>query len=400
VLGFIIATLTAVMLTPPAFAVERVGGADTGSDSALQAASPAVAMPAGILRTVDGRTLWERDADVERPMASITKVMTALVVLEHAKMDDTVTISPEAAAVGEAGVDLVAGQTLTVQQLLESMLVVSANNAAFALAEHVGGSKAGFVALMNEKARELGLEHTAFTNPHGLDEPGHHTSAADIATLMQVAMANQEFARIVAIRGVDRTIDGRTKFYESSNKLLATYQGTLGGKTGWTDEAGYCVTEAAKRDSIGFVAVVLGADSEDDRFAQARALLDWGFAHYKVTQVASAESTAGLIPVSDFLDTSVAAVVSEDASVPVFDLDGTVATKVDMVPEVDAPVAKGQRLGTLTVMQGDRLLAQVPLVAQRAVRAPDAWQAIGIWFSRIWRTIAGDPVQAKLVPVM
>lgn len=399
-LAIIITVLTLAVFTPSAVAAERVGGVSVAEDTTLQEAAPDVAMPSGILRTMDGRTLWERNADAVRPMASITKVMTALVVLENVEMDEQVTISPMAAAVGEAGVDLVTGETRTVRQLLESMLVVSANNAAYALAEHVAGSNAAFVALMNQKARDLGMDETSFTNPHGLDEAAHHTSAEDIATLMEVAMANPKFAEIVAINGLDTTIDGTRKFYESSNKLLGTYEGALGGKTGWTNDAGYCVTEAAKRGEIGFIAVVLGATSESDRFAQARALLDWGFRHYTVTQVASAEATAGLVPVTDFLDTTVVAVVAEDASVPVFDLDGDIKTKVDMVPEVDAPVEKGQRLGTLSVVQGDRLLAQVPIVASKAVAAPDFLASISIWFSRLWRTMSGDQIQAELVPVM
>lgn len=401
--AFIIAVLI-LILTPvsPGFGApaERVGGVSIDSDTALAAAAPDVAMPAGVLRTADGRTLWDRDADVERAMASTTKIMTALVVLDVAEVTDTVTVSPQAAAVGESEAGLVAGQSYTVERLLEAMLVHSGNDAAFALAEHVGGDINGFVALMNAKAVELGLTHTAYTNPHGLDEPGHHTSAADLATLSTIAMADPRFADIVGMRRVDVTTGSRTVTFESSNKLLGTYEGATGVKTGWTNDAGYCVVASAERGAISLVAVVLGASSEDDRFEQAARLLDWGFTHYRETQVASAETTAALVPVTDWLDRTVTAVVAEGAVVPVFDLDGEVVSRVDMLPEVDAPVVKGQRLGTLTVVQGQRLLAQVPIVAADDVPAPDVWEAAGIWFTRIWRAVFGGALQASAVSVM
>lgn len=384
----------------PAFGQELIGGSSLIGDPTLSAVAPGVGMPAGVLRTTDGRTLWERDGDVERAMASTTKVMTALVVLDNAELTDLVTVSADAAAVGEAEVGLVAGETYTVQQLLEAMLVHSGNDAAFALAEHVAGDEAAFVALMNEKAVQLGLAHTAYTNPHGLDEAGHYTSAADLATLSTVAMADPRFAAIVSMPKVEVRAGGVAKSFESSNKLLGTYSGANGIKTGWTNDAGYCLVASAQRGTVGFIAVVLGTTSENDRFEQARTLLDWGFMHYAETPVASKDATAALVPVSDYLDRTVTARVAEDATVPVFDLDGEVVTRVDMVTEVDAPVEAGQRLGTLTVVQGERLLAQVPIVAESSVPAPDAWEAIGIWFTRLWRRVFGGELQAPAVSVM
>jgi D-alanyl-D-alanine carboxypeptidase (penicillin-binding protein 5/6) len=253
---------------------------------------------------------------------------------------------------------------------------------------------------MNRKAAALGLTHTAFRNPHGLDEEGHYTSAADLATLGTVAMADPRFAAIVSMPSVNVTSRGTMKTYESSNKLLGTYEGATGIKTGWTSRAGYCVAASAQRGDVGFVAIVLGAASESDRFVQARALFDWGFAHYAMTPVATAEATAALVPVADYLDRTVPAIVAASAVVPVFDLDGEVVARTDMVSEVDAPVAAGDRLGTLTVVQGTRLLAQVPIVASADVPQPDAWEAIGIWFTRRWRSAFGGALQATAVPVM
>lgn len=383
-----------------ACAQELVGGRSIVGDTALSAAAPDVAMPAGVLRTIDGRTLWERDAETQRAMASTTKIMTALVVLDNAELTDTVTVSAAAAAVGEAEVGLVAGETYTVQQLLEAMLIHSGNDAAFALAEHVAGDATAFVALMNEKAAQLGLTHTAYTNPHGLDEAGHFTSAADLATLSAVAMADPRFAAIVSMPKVEMRAGGVARSFDNSNKLIGTYEGANGIKTGWTNRAGYCLVASARRGEVGLIAVVLGTTSENDRFVQAAALLDWGFMHYAERQVASKDATAALVPVSDYLDKTVAAVIAEDAVVPVFDLDGEVVSRVDMVPDVDAPVDAGERLGTLTVVQGERLLAQVPIIAASDVPAPDLWEAAGIWFTRLWRSVFGGERMAPAVPVM
>jgi len=377
-----------------------LGTQTVSADATEPDVSPRVSMPAGILRTRDGRTLWSRAADDERAMASTTKIMTALVVLDHAAPDEVVTVSSRAAGVGEAEVDLVAGQKITVGELLEATLVRSANDAAFALAEHVGGSVEGFVDMMNQKAADLGLVHSSFANPHGLDAPGHYTSAADLATLAGIAMANTRFAEIVSLESVDVLGSYGLKRYDNSNKLLGTYEGADGVKTGWTNKAGYCVVASATRDQIGLVAVVLGTKDENERFKEARALLDWGFEHYRTVEVASAETTAAHIPVTDYLDRTVAAVVADDATVPVFDLDGDITSTIDFQSGVEAPVQAGQRLGTLTVTQGERLLAQVPLVADVAVERPDLWSRVKIWSTRVWRSVFGGSLQAAPVSLL
>lgn len=379
---------------------DTVGTAHVEAAGTLARVGPSVEMRAGVLRTLDGRTLWSRNEHAELPMASTTKIMTALVVLDHADLSDTVVVSERAAAVGEAEVDLVPGQQLTVAQLLEAMLVRSANDAAYALAEHVAGSVEDFVSQMNEKAVSLGLADTSFANPHGLDEAGHHTSAEDLATLATVAMADPRFAAIVSHRSVSMPGPDGLRRYDNSNKLLGTYPGANGVKTGWTNGAGYCVVASAERSGVGLVAVVLGARSQEARFEEARALLDWGFDHYSTVRVASADSTAALVPVTDYLDVTVPAVVERDAIAGVFDLDGEVETKVQAVPGVKAPVRRGQTLGTLKVVQGDRLLVQVPIVASCDVPRPTVFEQAGIWLTRTWRRMFGGSVQAAQVSLM
>jgi D-alanyl-D-alanine carboxypeptidase len=335
-------------------------------------------------------------------MASTTKIMTALVVLDHADFGETITISAAAEAVGDAEIDLRAGQRVSVDTLFEAMLVPSANDAAYALAEYVAGTIPAFAQLMNEKARALGLQHSAFTNPTGLDADGHYTCASDLATLAAVAMTHERFAETVALSEVTvEHASGAERTYPSTNQLLRNdYEGIVGVKTGHTRAAGWCFVGAAERDGVGLTAVVLGTGSDAARFAEAQALLDWGFEHYALQQVSSAEATAALVPVGDYLDVTVPAVVAESVSVPVFDLDGEVTARADVLSSVEAPVVAGQRLGTLTVRQGDRLLAQVPLVAGSGVVAPGAVESVGIWFTRLWRTVFGGAVAAEPVLMM
>jgi D-alanyl-D-alanine carboxypeptidase (penicillin-binding protein 5/6) len=379
---------------------DLIGEVRVSQDPALASAAPEVSMPAGVLWTTDGRVLWERSADDQRAMASTTKIMTALVVLDSADLDDIVTVSERAARVGEAGVDLAAGQRLTVRELLEATLVRSANDAAFALAEHSAGSVERFVTRMNEKAQALGLEDTSFANPHGLDAPGHHTSARDLATLARVAMEDPRFAGMVAMPAVTVTGGAITKRYENSNKLVGSYSGATGVKTGWTNKAGYCVVASAQRNDIGLLSVVLGAGSEDDRFDQAKILLDWGFEHYAVQQLSSAEETVALVPVPDYLNRTVPAIVAETVKMPVFDLAGDVVWHVDVRESAPAPVAVGQPLGTLTVVQGDQVLAQVPILAAEDVPAPDLLDSIAIWFKRAWLSLSGGPIAQPAVRLM
>jgi D-alanyl-D-alanine carboxypeptidase (penicillin-binding protein 5/6) len=369
---------------------DRVGQRPLSSATALRDSAPDVAAAAGMLTTGDGLELWSRAAHDPRAMASTTKMMTAVVVLERAKLSDEVTVSKAAAAVGESGVNLVQGERLTVRQLLEAMLVTSSNEAAIALAEHVATSTAAFAGLMNGKAAELGLVDTHFTNPHGLDAPGHHTSAADLAMLARYAMGNREFARIVALRRA--TIPGpkgATRVLENSNLLLGRYRGADGVKTGWTDEAGYCLVAGAKRGDVRLYAVVLGAASEQARFTQASRLLDWGFAHYRPVRVTSAEQTVGSVPVSDYLETAIVAVAGETTSVLVFDPDGALTRRVKLAASVAAPVRRGDRVGTLEVLQGSRTLATVPVVSAGSVDAPGFWERLRIWLVRTWRGWTG-----------
>ncbi len=373
-----------------AVAVDRVGDYDLSSaPAAVVSSAPDVKTPAGVLSSADGRELWSRDVDAERAMASTTKIMTAVVALETASLDDTLSVSSSAGRIGESVAGLKTGDVLTIRTILEGMLVKSGNDAAEALALHVGGTEEKFVEMMNAKALELGLTSTQFANPHGLDAEGHHTSARDLVVLARYAMANDEFRRVVGLESVDLDGQGPAPELENSNLLVGDYLGATGVKTGWTSDAGYCLVASAKRRDVELFAVVLGAKSEQARFDQAEALLDWGFEHYATRYVASKDETLGAVPVMDYLDVTVPAVIQEQVKATVFDLDGEIERKVDLFAEVKAPVAAGDKVGTLTLKQGDRLLAQVPLVAGASVERPGFFERIWIAVARGWRDITG-----------
>jgi D-alanyl-D-alanine carboxypeptidase (penicillin-binding protein 5/6) len=385
--------VAALAIATPAFAAvldaDRVGGATVSSRPEVRSAAPDLYIPSGMLDTKDGRELWARDANARRAMASTTKIMTAVVVLERAGLDDVVTVRKTDVKVGESGMGLRVGEELTVRQLLEGMLIQSGNDAATALAVHVAGSVEGFVAMMNAKAASLDLVDTRYMNPHGLDVPGHYTTAADLTALSRYAMRDPEFQRIVKTVSTRAVTEHFTHKLENSNLMLKIYPGADGIKTGWTDEAGYCVIVSAKREGVSLVATVLGAASEEGRFGQATRLLDWGFAHYRPTQVATAGERTGNVRVSDYLERTVPTAAAESTTVAVFDLSGPVRRRIDLLPEVGAPVVQGQVLGTMSVYQGDRLLAQVPVVAAKSVPEPTVWQRLAFFFARIWRGIFG-----------
>ncbi len=353
--------------------------------------APDVSAPAGVLVAPDGRVLWSRQPDDERAMASTTKLMTALVVLENADLDDSVSVSTKAASIGQASAQLVQGRSYDLRTLVEAVLVRSGNDAAIALAEHVAGDVDSFVELMNATASRMGLSHTRFSNPHGLDADGHFSSARDLAILARVAMADPEIRRMVQLEAVTVEAAGGPVTLENSNLLLGSFDGATGVKTGFTRQAGYSLVASAEREGIELVAVVLGTNSEDARFVDARELLEWGFAHYRTVELAGAGDRAGGVRVADYLDVSVDALVAEMLAAEVFDVDGEVVSRIDLPAEVTAPVNAGDRLGTLTFVQGDRLVAQVPIVAAEDIERPSAFKRLQIAFVRAWRAVFGEP---------
>ncbi len=330
--------------------------------------APDIDAKAALLADGDGNILWARKPDKQRAMASTTKVMTALVALDEADLDEQVVVSKKAAGVGWA-VGLQAGQRVSVRELIELALIGSSNDAAIALAEHIGGSVPGFAKLMNAKAAELGLDDTHFVNPHGLDAKGHHSSAADLARLSTEAMRSPEFRRIVKLRSVVVPEHGErpAKRIESTDDLLGAYRGLLGGKTGFTDDAGYSFVAHAKRDGITLTTVVLGARSSKARFQEARDLFDWGFENLRVETVVTTTETVGVVSVAGAPRHSVPVRVSEEVRAAVFAPAGDIVPSLDVPESISLPVYAGQPLGSVRLQQGDRTVATASAVAAVAL---------------------------------
>lgn len=376
---------------------DRVGSVAASKRGVRTPALPDMTAKSGILVTADGRELWARQPGERRPMASITKIMTAVVALEHSKPDDIVAVPKASAQVGESTSFLRVGEQLPMHEMIVSLLVKSGNDAAVAIADHVAGSEPAFVEMMNRKAQDLGLQNTRFANSHGLDQAGHYTTASDLAVLARYAMTKPEFRDIVSMKTAVVRDGSRVETMMNTNLLIGNYTGANGIKTGYTTGAGHSVIVSAQRDGIELYAVVLGTDSEMQRFKDARELLDWGFAHYRHQTLATNGTVVAEAPVTDYLDVVVPAKFSQDASASVLDFDGPI-TRTVTVTEVHAPVMQGQRIGVATFTQRGNVIESVPLVAVQKVRKPTIFERAWIGAVRVWRRLFGGQLQAE--PVM
>ena len=245
-----------------------------------------------VFDATEGVVLASRNPDEPRPMASTTKMMTALIALEESDPETVVTVSNRAADIGEAEIGLIVGEQLPIGDLIDSMIVRSANDAAVAVAEAVGGDVETFVGLMNARAAELGLTRTTFANPHGLDAEGHLSTARDLLRLGLAAMANPEFRRAAVESDVSLppAPDGTSRVAPATNELIETYEGAIGVKTGFTFRAGLVLVAAAERDGRAIYAVVMGSEGVGAHFADATALLDFGFEGHELVRAVAGQS--------------------------------------------------------------------------------------------------------------
>ena len=349
----------------------------------VRAADLAETAPSAILiEQSTGTVLFEKNDHEKLAPASVTKVMTLLLVMEaldegRIGWDDMVTASEAAAAKGGSQIYLEVGEQLPLREMLKAVVVSSANDCACALAEHVAGSEEAFVARMNERAAELGMEDTHFVNCTGLDDgeaaKEHRTSAYDIALMSRELLKHDEIREYTTI-WMDSVRNGQFGL-SNTNKLVRFYQGTTGLKTGFTSGAGYCLSASAERDGIEFIAVVMACKTSDERFTAAKSLLDHGFANYALV---SPEPEEALPPVAVKLGT-VSEVQARLADAEPLLADKSAAAKAERVVElaesVEAPVEAGQRLGTVTVRAGETVLAEIPLVAAEAVTRLTWWDA-------------------------
>ncbi len=346
-----------------------------------------------LMDPASGQVLYAEHAELTLPMASLTKVMTLFLALKSLqqgtiRLDEPVPVSEAAYRIGGSQIWLEPGEMVTVEQLLKAVAVGSANDAAYALGEFLGGSEPAFVAEMNRTAERLGMRHTHFANAHGLNMPDHHTTAGDMAILARAALRVPGLLHYTSL-WEDRSIrngKGGTLWLINHNRLLRQYPGADGLKTGYTREAGYCVVATAQRAGERMLAVVLGAPTSKIRFADAETLMTWGFQHFGTVSVARPNQTLGRIPVRQGAVRAVRAVVPGGFYLTLRKRETKdLRAAVRLVKTVTAPVERGKPLGEIVARLGGRVVSRRTLVA--ATRVPRAhWLGRAI---RYWQRLVG-----------
>ena len=354
------------------FAATLLSAVSPAASAAGEEVALSLSCPSAVLMEKEtGAILYDQNAHQQLEPASVTKVMTLLLVMEavdsgRVALDDTVTVSSYAAGMGGSQVYLEEGEQMTVDEMIKCVTVVSGNDCAVALAEHLAGSETAFVAQMNQRARELGMEDTTFLNCTGLPAQGHVTSAYDIALMSRELILNHPSIRDYATIWMD-SIRGGEFGLTNTNRLIRFYPGATGLKTGSTDGALYCMSATAERDGMELIAVVMKAPTTSQRFEDAKALLEYGFAHYSLTSV---YPEAPLAPVDVLLGVQgqVQPQLQRDCRLLVRrGEEGQITTRLTLADNVEAPVDQGQTLGQMEVYVGEELRDTVPILASRAV---------------------------------
>ncbi len=324
--------------------------------SAVPSMPPSTAARAAVVMEVSSkRVLYAKNPHMKLPMASTTKIMTAILAIEMGNLEDVVTVSPKAVGVEGSSIYLAKGERLTLEQLLYGLMLRSGNDAAVAIAEHIGGSVENFVRLMNRKAVQIGARNTNFVNPHGLHDDMHYTTAYDLALISAYAMQNPVFRTIVSTKYKKIPWEGRSydRVLQNKNALLWSYEGANGIKTGYTKVSRRCLASAALRDGMQLVCVVLDCQPW---FDDSATLLDYGFANFKPYTVVSKKQVLGHIPVRDGYEAQVAAVCREEILLPVREgEEKEISVEVKLPQYLKAPVKAGTKVGYVKVTLGDEV---------------------------------------------
>ena len=320
-----------------------------------------------------GTVLYEKEPDTPMPIASITKVMTLLLTFEaieagKVSLQDTVPVSDHAYNMGGSQIWLEPGETFTLDEMVKAICVSSANDAAVAVAEFIGGSEPAFAELMNQKAAQLGMTNTAFKNACGLDEAGHFSTARDVAIMSREMLLNHPRITDYTTIWMDTLRGGQTQLL-NTNKLLKQYQGVTGLKTGTTSGAGVCISASASRDGLDLLAVVLGAASSNERFDAATALLDYGFANFENVAAPAPENAPTSLPVTGGAQETVELRYAAPEKILVQKGEGAaLAAELELPQTLAAPLAEGQQVGAVTVYSGETALGSWPVTAASAVQ--------------------------------
>ena len=322
-----------------------------------------------------------KNEDVKSAMASTTKIMTSIVILEKADLDEMVTVSAKAGGTGGSRLGLKKGDKASVKNLLYGLMLRSGNDAAVALAEHVGGSVKEFAEIMNEKASELGLTNTHFVTPHGLDDANHYTTALELAKLTDYAMNNETFAKIVGTKSITIYINNQPRQINNTNELLGTLNGVVGVKTGFTNNAGRCLVTETKRNNMDIITIVLGADTKKDRTKDSVNLIEYTFSKYKMYNVEeqiieefnkwkNINEKRILITKGKQSNPKLALGAIEKATIPICDND-KIEYSINALTEVEAPVEQWNVMGTLTVKLNGEILENIDIVNVNEVQKRD-----------------------------
>lgn len=322
-----------------------------------------------------------KNEDVKSAMASTTKIMTTIVILEKADLNEKVTVSAKAGGTGGSRLGLKRGDKASVRDLLYGLMLRSGNDAAVALAEHVGGSVKGFAELMNEKAIELGLTNTHFVTPHGLDDANHYTTALELAKLTDYAMDNGTFAKIVGTKSTTIYINNQSRQINNTNELLGVLNGVVGVKTGFTNNAGRCLVTETKRNNMDIITIVLGADTKKDRTKDSVNLIEYTFSKYKMYNLEeqiieefnkwkNINEKRILIIKGKTSNPKLALGAIEKATIPICDND-KIKYSINALTEVEAPVEQWNVMGTLTVKLNGEILENIDIVNVNEVQKRD-----------------------------
>ena len=341
-----------------------------------------------LMEEATGNILYESNPDERLPIASVTKVMTMLLIMEAVdsgkiSLDDMVTVSENAMSYGGSTMFLETGEQLTVNDMLKGIAVASANDGCVAMAEHLAGSESAFVDMMNERAKELGMENTHFMNTNGLDEDDHYSSARDVAIMSRELMKHETIFNYTSI-WMDTLRGGKFQL-ANTNKLIRFYDGANGLKTGSTSKALCCLSAAAKRNDMQLIAVVLGAPTSAERFASAKSLLDYGFANYAVNTQITAGDEVQKIAVEKGVDKEVDVVAGDSCSTLVKKGQEDNITKEIKIDEtITAPIEAGQKIGTMTISRDGEVIADIDLNASSAVEKKGIGLIIKDFFATIF----------------
>ena len=309
--------------------------------------------------------LYTKNSDVRLPMASTTKIMTALIALEEGNLEDIVEIDDKSVGVEGSSAYLKVGDRLTLEELVYALLLQSANDAAIAIACHIGGDVDGFSALMNKKAEDLKLTDTSFTNPHGLDAPEHYTTARELAIIAAEALKNTEFKKIVSTYKRTFSTEGRVRTYVNHNKLLRIYDGCIGVKTGFTRKSGRCLVGAAEKDGLCFITVTLDAPNDWNDHAK---MLDYGYARMEKLILAEPFDHMYKIPLINGERETILAANTEGSELICERSDSNIEESIHLLRYGIAPIKSGDIVGEIIYTSDGEELARVPIIATETVQ--------------------------------